>query len=72
MTRQFAVPAPGQPDLRQIGCTFRFARPRRCGHSTKSTFDIGLDKFFARALDYDYDNRRIDYHLLEELINGQG
>src|SRR3954469_16671889 len=24
MTRQFAVPAPGQPDVRQVNCTFRF------------------------------------------------
>jgi hypothetical protein len=53
MTRQFAVPAPGQPDVRRIRCTYRFAPTaelRALGDGDLWSFGIGLEEFFARAL----------------------
>ena len=53
MTRQFAVPAPGQPDLRQINCTFRFKptnQLRALGEDSLWSFELGLDAFFEQAV----------------------
>lgn len=53
MTRQFAVPAPGQPLLRQVHCTFRFAPTpelRAFGDADLDSFEIGLPTFFEHAL----------------------
>jgi hypothetical protein len=53
MTRQFAVPAPGQPDLRQVNCTFRFTptdQLRALGEDSLWSFEMVLDAFFEQAL----------------------
>jgi hypothetical protein len=53
MLRQFAVPAPGQPDLRQVYCTFRFKPTdelRALGEDSLWSFGIELDAFFERAV----------------------
>jgi hypothetical protein len=53
MTRQFAVPARGQPGLRQVRCTFRFTPTeelRALGDAELDPFEIGLDAFFEHAL----------------------
>ena len=53
MTRQFAVPAPGQALLRQVHCTFRFAPTpelRALGDADIDSFEIGLHTFFEQAL----------------------
>lgn len=53
MSRQFAVPAPGQPVLRQVRCTFTFAptaQLRELGEAGLDSFEIGVDAFFAKAL----------------------
>jgi hypothetical protein len=53
MTRQFAVPAPGQPDLRQIYCTFRFKPTdelRALGEDSLWSVALELDAFFEQAL----------------------
>jgi hypothetical protein len=45
MTRQLAVPAPGQPILRRVHCTFRFAPTpelRAFGDADLDSFEIGL------------------------------
>ncbi|MBE2321078.1 hypothetical protein DVA67_034390 [Solirubrobacter sp. CPCC 204708] len=54
MTRQFAVPAPGQPVLRQVHCTFRFPPTdeiRSLGEADLDSFEIGLEAFFDQALE---------------------
>lgn len=53
MTRQLAVPAPGQPVLRQVRCTFRFpptAEIRALGEADLDSFEIGVEAFFEQAL----------------------
>ncbi len=54
MTRQFAVPAPGQPLHRQVHCTFRIAPTpelRGFGNADLDSFEIGLHTFFEQALE---------------------
>jgi hypothetical protein len=53
MTRQFAIPAPGQPDLRQVSCTFKvIPTDQLCalGEASLWSFGIGLDAFVEQAL----------------------
>ena len=53
MTRQFAVPAPGQPDLRQVYCTFRFEPTdelRALSEDSLWSFEMELHAFFEQAL----------------------
>lgn len=53
MTRQLAVPAPGQPDLRQVCCTFKFTPTdelRALGEASLWSFELDLEEFFDRAL----------------------